>query len=65
VKWLVKRIMVGTSLEQAAGRLYAGPSSSANMMKYAPDGIHLAFEPVPDLYHGLANSFNSYPNVRV
>ncbi len=35
------------------------------MIKLAPDGTHLAFEPVPDLYQGLVDSFSSHPNVRI
>ena len=35
-------------------------------MKLAPDGTHLAFEPIADLYYqGLVDSFSSYPNVRI
>jgi FkbM family methyltransferase len=37
------------------------------MLRVAPEGVHYAFEPLPDFYQHLVNSYpaESYPNIRV
>ena len=37
----------------------------AEMLRIAPQGIHFAFEPVPESFQKLAASFGSFPNVRL
>lgn len=35
------------------------------MMKYAPQGLHYAFEPIPDMYQGLQNKYSNNTHCRI
>ena len=35
------------------------------ILQLAPDGTHLAFEPIPDLYHKLKEKYSRYSNVTI
>ena len=35
------------------------------ILKYAPQGTHYAFEPIPDLYNGLKAKYQNRPNCKI
>ncbi len=35
------------------------------MLRYAPEGLHYAFEPIPDLFAALKEKYSVYPGCRV